>query len=408
MPGPRGFRRTLGLGLLAAALAGAAFPESRGRSDHPEVIVRSSGVSVHAKAVPLNELLSELCRQAGMEFRGEIVTVPVDADFDDLPLDIALLRLLGGVNYSLTWTPLPDDPSAAPGRRYRPAEIWIGRRQAGEPPPESAGPEEAGPSLDACLDDLARPDSERRFMKSARALAAMGTPEAARPLFDALRAMPEGEQRNDLVHIAGSITNPAAAAALVDIWLDADANEPAERAASESLARVIDADALRELRAACERNAEPSLDSRFVDLVRRIGSPSAESAVAEWTGAEGRAPATDLEEAAWTALSRIGTGSAADRLIERADTVPTEDAGFLYGTVHGMAPTPQALASLRYAAVGNKLTSREETRLAALEALSRFPDGESLALMQRLAGDPSAAVRRAAGRILKTWGAPAP
>jgi len=407
--GRNDLRGALGLGLVVAALCGSAFPESHGRAAaRPRVIVQSSGVSVHAKAVPLNELLSDLCRQAGMKWRGESVTMPVDADFDDLPLDIALLRLLGGVNYSLTWAPLPEDPGAASGRRYRPVEVWTGHRDAGERAPEDAGPEESWPSLESCLADLARPGSTRRFARAARALAATGTPEAVRPLFETLRTMPAGEQRNELVHIAGSVTNPAAAAALAEIWLTADADQPAERAASESLARVIDADGLRQLRAACERRSASVADSRFVDFVRRICSPAAESAVADWTGAEGRAPGTDLEKAAWSAMSRIGTGSAADRLIERADTVPMEEADFLYESVEGMAPTPQALASLRYAAEGNKLATREDTRLAALEALSRFPDGESLALLQRLAEDPSPSIRRAAGGILRAWGAPPP
>ena len=398
--------------VLAIAISGKGFageipiPE---RSTFKGVRVEPAGVSINAKSALLRDLLTDLCRQSGIHCSGYHGLVErVDVFFQNVPLEKALIRLLGGTSYVIIWA--YDFSASSPSKVCRPVAVWVGPRDTDHPTfPDSTflqTGDDGVPVLDELASRLFDADSTNEVLNAAQLSAAMGTPEAVRSLFDALEKMPDGDLRENVIRIAGSITNAAAAPVLSDVWLHAQ-DAGIARAAAQALARMVDGEGLRQLREACEQRETPEEAARFIDLLQQVSSPAAEDVITKWTGEEARAPATALEAAAWTALSRIGTGSAANRLIERANSVPEAEALSVYEAFNTMAPTPPALAALRYAAEGNKLATHEATRLAALQSLARFPDGETVSLVQRMAADPSARVQETAGMILREWDAAA-
>lgn len=66
-------------------------------------------LSVTAEGTPLTDILGEIARRTGVEFRGvEAIDEPTFVRFADLPLQEALRRLLARVNYVIVTDPTPD------------------------------------------------------------------------------------------------------------------------------------------------------------------------------------------------------------------------------------------------------------------------------------------------------------
>ncbi len=116
-----------GQGRLTAAAVGAAamvpsagFPAVPGASARG-VQLADGRLSVDALEIDVAELLAEVARQAGFEFRSSMAAPDrVSLRFTRLPLDQGLLLILSGQSYTLKWR----DPNAAPGAR-QPASVWV-------------------------------------------------------------------------------------------------------------------------------------------------------------------------------------------------------------------------------------------------------------------------------------------
>lgn len=125
----RGAVRLLVTGALAVALrlAGSSAEETPARV----VEYSADKLTVRLSAVPIDEVLSEIERQAGAEIRGQVRNPhPVSAEFRDVPLADALHRLLGDQNFALIY---------GSGGRLKTLRL-LGGPQAAQAQPATAAP----------------------------------------------------------------------------------------------------------------------------------------------------------------------------------------------------------------------------------------------------------------------------
>ncbi len=91
---------------LRAAVVAAALLAGSARADEPAervVTYANDRLTVHATKAPADDLLAEVGRASGAEIRGGVIPHDVTAEFDDVPLDEGLHRLLGDQNFLLKY-----------------------------------------------------------------------------------------------------------------------------------------------------------------------------------------------------------------------------------------------------------------------------------------------------------------
>lgn len=381
-------------------------------NDSTSAVIRAGGGSVllDVRSADARDVMLEICRQTGARLYWDpAIRRSVTLHADGMPLERLLPRVLGPANFAVVWHPDPDIPGA-----YRPAEIRVyrdGRQElavlAFEAPKTTSDDAELAAilaegtnAIPRLAGDLTATGDVRRCTLAARALAALGTPEAITPLFALLGTLPAGDMADHLARIAGGITN-AASARMLSVYLLSTDRPLVADAAARSLGATADSDLLRELQRV--HGSDPSSQgyTRLCAAVTSASTKAAEPALSGFAGPLDRAPADPLARAAVTALSRVGSATATDQIVERLNSVPEGSTAELDAAVASTAPTPEGLASLRYAAAGSKAASRDSTRTAAIRGLMRFPDGETVTLLRQLKSDPSPAVRSEASRALQ-------
>ena len=387
------FPVVLAAALTAAGTMAGALPNS--------VRLQDGKVTVSPGPQDLRRVLVDLCRQAGARlYLDPRIRTTVEPDCREIPLEKALVRILGSRSHTITWRP---DPGGTPAWRMDEVRVYLDRRDDArlEWSPETA---DGAPSGEAGIPDLAaaiaNADDDAEARRAAEQLAAIGSPAAADALFMALDDLPAGARQDAVARAAAGITNQAAAS-VVAAYL-AGATDPAVvRAATGALASLADSALLRTLEGAHRTRPDDTAYVRVLDVIRRSSDPAAEAALIAWAGAPGTESSTPLSNAAREGLASLATGSAIDALVERLARAAPGDAAALADIVAGTAPTPEGLAALRHAAAGNKTADSDPPRVAAICGLVRFPDGETLALLQSLEDDPSPAVRDAAANALR-------
>jgi HEAT repeats len=206
-------------------------------------------LSVDALEIDVAELLAEIARQAGFEFRSSMAAPDrVSLRFARLPLDQGLLLILSGQSYTLKWS----DSNAPPGAR-QPASLWVFDLRA-----ETSGRVTATATTEITPDAV-------------ELLAALrhGTPqEREQAAADLGQLLPLGQA--DPAKRAGSeaTTMRALAAAL------ADSDPQVRLAAIESLG-AIGGDAAALALEVALRDLEPRVREAAVDALGDIGAAAA-------------------------------------------------------------------------------------------------------------------------------------
>jgi hypothetical protein len=140
------FRRHVLSGLAGAlwllgAAAIAAEPEDGAPPEPPASSLRWDGdrLAVHATRVPLDELLQEIADRYGADVAGDLATPrDVSVEFDPVPLDDALRRLLGDQSFALVY--------GADGRLRQVRLLPTGQAVSPAPTPVRVNPLMAGDS----------------------------------------------------------------------------------------------------------------------------------------------------------------------------------------------------------------------------------------------------------------------
>lgn len=112
-PGARAGRRRAASKRAAGLLVLAIWSgdPTAGATTEPPVPIdvvcwRDGLLSVHADGTPLPDLLQELVQESGATVRGPLANPgPVSVQFDALPLELALERLLGGQGFAVVYGP---------------------------------------------------------------------------------------------------------------------------------------------------------------------------------------------------------------------------------------------------------------------------------------------------------------
>ena len=96
-------------------------------------------LTLHAKDLPVADLISELKTQSGAEISGETPKMDnITAEFDDLPLNEALIRLLGVQSFTLTYSESGKLKTIAlkggPGKEPPPQHEFFAPRDPDMPP----------------------------------------------------------------------------------------------------------------------------------------------------------------------------------------------------------------------------------------------------------------------------------
>jgi len=87
-------------GTAATATSGAAAPETPGREIHLE----GDRLTVRVTGVPLDDVLNAIADQSDAEIRGSVLTPhDVTTDFENVPVQDGLHRILGDQNFLLTY-----------------------------------------------------------------------------------------------------------------------------------------------------------------------------------------------------------------------------------------------------------------------------------------------------------------
>lgn len=193
--------------------------------------------------------------------------------------------------------------------------------------------------------------------------------------------------------------SPTAASALLKLYLEQN-EESAALVSRFALSRMDDPGLLDSLRQAYA-GGDADAREKIRELVAALSSPVFEAGLAELAGPAGPGANAELAWPALQGLANMGTATATDRLLERIEKGGGPEAGELAELVRNVTASPVSVAALRAAAAGNKRFSADATRVAAIRALARFRDGQTLALLDRLESDPREAVR-AAVRDVKT------
>ncbi len=159
------------LHLIPAMAVWGSDVDGEPRSGTSLLLSASGGaLTVDIKAVPLSKVLEELSRQAAITVQVEPSSAETEVwdEFQDLPLEQAIRRLLQGQSYVLIY---PDTPSASEkGVISNPAEIRVLRSGAVREPSKKAvvtiagGTRQADKLQTSTLDQFRTADTEARVL----------------------------------------------------------------------------------------------------------------------------------------------------------------------------------------------------------------------------------------------------
>jgi len=249
------------------------------------------------------------------------------------------------------------------------------------------------------LNDLLRTGEGDTALWAAAALARIGTPTAAGALLDQLAQVREGTYKEQLARRVASIENHESWPLLLDAMMQAG-DAAVTRAAGESLSLMADTAIVDELVARYSMASTPQETERLAQLIRNVRSSQASEALLRLAGDVASPPQDGLQQAALDALARIGDAPCVSHLLQRLEASPPGGGGSIFNAITQI-DSPQAHAALLYAAAGNKEVSAEQGRTAAIYALKNYPDGQTVALLERIvAQEQNAKVLTAAVRTL--------
>ena len=176
--------------VAALIVAGGMVFAGAGRAATTTVRCDAGRLTLHAAKTPIGAVLSDVARACGATIRGTPVQRDVSADLDDVPVDEALVRLLGKDNVALTY--------GADGRLRTIALLGAARAPSAWPPLASVPSSEANASVEHVQEVMNRP-----VEVTGRLAAALGTrrPTAGQVVLAALQ-QPSGKVRSEAQHRA--------------------------------------------------------------------------------------------------------------------------------------------------------------------------------------------------------------
>jgi HEAT repeat protein len=256
------------------------------------------------------------------------------------------------------------------------------------------GEEAIGP-----LSRLMAEEQNDTALAAAAVLARIGTPLATGALLDRLGQTNRGVYKEDLCKRVASINNhdswPLLLAAIVE-----STDSTVVRAAGTSLAAMADAPIIDEVMARYDAAATEAEAQRLVQMVRNVRSPKATGSLLSLAGDPAIPPQDSLQEAALSALAKVGDGPSVSYLLRRLEACPPGQDTQVFNTITRI-DSPDAQASLLYAAAGNKEVSAGHGQTAAILALKNYPNEQTVALLERLiAQEQNEKVLTAATRTL--------
>jgi HEAT repeat protein len=249
------------------------------------------------------------------------------------------------------------------------------------------------------LNDLLANEEGDTALWAATALARIGTPTATSALLDRLAETKEGPYKEELSKRVSSISNHDSWPLLLDTMMQAG-DTTVVRAAGASLSMMADAPVIDEVIARYDAASTETEVDRLIQLVRNIHSPKATEPLLSLAGPVSATPQDSLQEAAIEALAKIGDAPSVSYLLRRLEASPPGESTQIFNAITQI-DSPEAQASLLYAAAGNKEVSAEHGRTAAIYALKNFPDDKTMALLERIiAQEQNEKVLTAATRTL--------
>lgn len=362
---------------------------------------RNGRLSVHVRDFPLGELLQRLCGQLQCDLIFDPrITDRVSVAFDDQDADQALYRTLQAFDYVITWE---RGAESGPGRHDRISSIRVFRDGHPEDSflPIVPGPGSVGSEFQPLLARLADRTDPQGARLAAEELARNGSSAALKALFAALPLWNENGALTDAVSRAAlSIPGAGSAAGLLGEYLAAS-DESVALATRFNLSRLADDDLVESIAAQYRESEDPDRQQKLAALIESISSRDAEAGLIALAGSSGPSPAGPLPWAALKALGNLGTATATDHVLERMERGRGDEREELAEIVQNVSASPASMAALRTAARGNKRFASEATRVAAIEGLARFQDGETVGVLEKLTRDPSEAIRLAARQSME-------
>lgn len=217
---------------------------------------------------------------------------------------------------------------------------------------------------------------------AATALARIGTPMAATTLLDRLAQTQESDYKEELGKRIAGLSNHDSWPLLLDT-LTQSTDPTVVRAAGAALSAMADAPILDEVMARYDSATTAAEIDRLAQLVRTIQSPQATDSLLALAGSISSPPQDSLQAAAIAALAKVGDARCVSNLLQRLEaSAPGQDTE-LFNTITRI-DSPEAQASLLYAAAGNKEVSAEHGQTAAIYALKNYPNEQTVALLERL------------------------
>jgi HEAT repeat protein len=170
-----------------------------------------------------------------------------------------------------------------------------------------------------------------------------------------------------------------------------------------ALARMADSALIEEIATRHKRELSGRAKGRLSNLLSRIENAAATDAIVSLASI----PDHPLAHSATEGLSWIGNGPAASALIQLYEGAASRERTRLFKLVAEL-DRAEARPVIESAARGNKEAVSDDTRAAAIRALSNFPDSGTRRLLGSLGADSSPVVRDAARDSLRRIGAPIP
>jgi hypothetical protein len=263
-------------------------PATAGGAGVVTVSVAAGRMSLTAREVPLRNVLDAVAKKAGfaLDVRGDL-TEKVSHEFTDLPLDVALRRVLGKHSYVIEYAPAA---TASP-----PTARALHRLSVVERSP-TGGAKSPGRGARAPQSATDR-KAEQEKIRNMRRLRRNPTPEALRELSALLSNDDRRQVRATAASVLGSFKGQAVADVLIAALADREVT--VRRRAIVSLGKVGGRGAADALAGVLGRNKD--MQSRILAARALAGFPEARSALEEAS----RDPDSRLSRIAQSSLKRL-------------------------------------------------------------------------------------------------------
>lgn len=226
-------------------------------------------------------------------------------------------------------------------------------------------------------------------------LVASGSSESIGLLFEFLKDMPDGVEKNDAVQQSAKLTGATTLPVLVQAAV-ASGDASALRIAQEAFVQLADERLVLETTARFDASNNPAERAFLAESVAKIRNEEAVPglvALLQGTEAAGDEP---LMRSAITALRSIASPVAVDALLQKLDSTADEAEQVHLANAIAKVSDPRAEASLQQALQGSKLAEKPATRAAALAAMANFPTPETIQFLRAFAQDADPIVSTAA------------